>query len=235
MGTDEAHASNRGYTGRSLGTGRRCCSWQAHLRCRRLCILPCLARTVGPTAPGRWAGFGQPVRHLLSAKHLPRSTRRYRALADHRPCQCADERCLTWRPALLSRPAVHQLRAYARARRAGPDGLSSHSAASARAFAAARSALSLFHPSPDRLLEAVVFRPRPVGSDPARDPAWNRGRYLVEAVAHCAECHSARNLANAIGQSSRFAGGFDQEGAGYVPNIPKPALVNGHVLTWSGY
>ena len=60
---------------------------------------------------------------------------------------------------------------------------------------------------------------RPIGSDPARDPEWNRGRYLVEAVTHCAECHSARNLANAIVESSRFAGGYDQEGAGYVPNI----------------
>jgi mono/diheme cytochrome c family protein len=59
----------------------------------------------------------------------------------------------------------------------------------------------------------------PIERDPAHDQAWNRGRYLVEAVTHCAECHSARNLANAIRESSRFAGGYDQEGAGYVPNI----------------
>ncbi len=64
----------------------------------------------------------------------------------------------------------------------------------------------------------------PIGSDPAHDPAWNRGRYLVEAVAHCAECHSARNLANAIIESSRFAGGYDQEGAGYVPNITQAGI-----------
>jgi mono/diheme cytochrome c family protein len=66
----------------------------------------------------------------------------------------------------------------------------------------------------------------PINTDPAHDPEWNRGRYLVEAVAHCAECHSARNLANAIKESSRFAGGFDQEGAGYVPNIT-PAGIGG--------
>jgi mono/diheme cytochrome c family protein len=59
----------------------------------------------------------------------------------------------------------------------------------------------------------------PIDADPARDPAWNRGRYLVDAVAHCAECHSARNLMNAIKEPSRFAGGYDQEGTGYVPNI----------------
>ena len=66
----------------------------------------------------------------------------------------------------------------------------------------------------------------PINTDPVHDPEWNRGRYLVEAVAHCAECHSARNLANAIKESSRFAGGCDQEGAGYVPNIT-PAGIGG--------
>jgi mono/diheme cytochrome c family protein len=65
----------------------------------------------------------------------------------------------------------------------------------------------------------LYFDRRSINPDAAHDAAWNRGRYLVAAVAHCAECHSARNLANAIKESSRFAGGFDQEGAGYVPNI----------------
>jgi mono/diheme cytochrome c family protein len=55
--------------------------------------------------------------------------------------------------------------------------------------------------------------------DPARDEAWNRGQYLVEALGHCAECHSARNMLGAIKSSSRFAGGQDQEGVGFVPNI----------------
>jgi mono/diheme cytochrome c family protein len=59
----------------------------------------------------------------------------------------------------------------------------------------------------------------PIRPDPARGEAWNRGRYLVEAVGHCAECHSARNILDAIKPSSRFAGGQDQEGVGFVPNI----------------
>jgi mono/diheme cytochrome c family protein len=59
----------------------------------------------------------------------------------------------------------------------------------------------------------------PIRPDSAHDETWNRGRYLVEAVAHCAECHSARNMAGAIKRSSRFAGGQDQEGVGFVPNI----------------
>ena len=55
--------------------------------------------------------------------------------------------------------------------------------------------------------------------DPARSAAWNRGRYLVDAVAHCAECHSSRNIAGAIKEKTRFAGGRDPEGTGFIPNI----------------
>lgn len=55
--------------------------------------------------------------------------------------------------------------------------------------------------------------------DPGRPDAWNRGRYLVEAVAHCAECHSSRNVAGAIREETRFAGGPDPEGLGFAPNI----------------
>jgi mono/diheme cytochrome c family protein len=68
----------------------------------------------------------------------------------------------------------------------------------------------------------------PVPDEPERGDAWNRGHYLTEAVAHCAECHSTRNLAGAIKPEARFAGGPDQEGAGYVPNITPQAI--GH---WS--
>lgn len=55
--------------------------------------------------------------------------------------------------------------------------------------------------------------------DPKRDPAWNHGRYMVEAVAHCAECHSSRNIFGAIREKTRFAGGRDPEGTGFSPNI----------------
>ena len=64
----------------------------------------------------------------------------------------------------------------------------------------------------------------PILDDPSRDAAWNRGRYLTEALSHCAECHSTRDLLNAIKPSTRFAGGPDQEGAGFVPNITPRAI-----------
>jgi mono/diheme cytochrome c family protein len=51
---------------------------------------------------------------------------------------------------------------------------------------------------------------------------------LVEALGHCAECHSPRDMLGGIKSSGRYAGGPDQEGVGYDPNIT-PARI-GH---WS--
>src|SRR5260370_34720566 len=39
-----------------------------------------------------------------------------------------------------------------------------------------------------------------------RDAAWNRGAYLVEAMGHCGECHTPRNLAFALNNRQKFAG-----------------------------
>ena len=36
---------------------------------------------------------------------------------------------------------------------------------------------------------------------------WNRGAYLVEAAGHCGECHTPRNLMQALDQRHKFAGG----------------------------
>ena len=40
----------------------------------------------------------------------------------------------------------------------------------------------------------------------ARSPQWNRGAYLAEALAHCGECHSPRNVAFAVNNRKKFAG-----------------------------
>jgi mono/diheme cytochrome c family protein len=63
-------------------------------------------------------------------------------------------------------------------------------------------------------LDGQPFRP-----DPAKDAVWNRGAYLVEGPAHCAECHSPRNMLGGIVADQRFAGGIDVESKGRVPNI----------------
>lgn len=59
----------------------------------------------------------------------------------------------------------------------------------------------------------------PVVADAARPASWNRGHYLAEALGHCAECHSPRNLAGAIVAGKRYSGGPNPEGKGMVPNI----------------
>jgi mono/diheme cytochrome c family protein len=70
-------------------------------------------------------------------------------------------------------------------------------------------------------LDGVPFRP-----DPARSEAWNRGAYLVNGPAHCAECHSPRNAFGAIIEAQRFAGGPNPTGEGWVPNITPRGIGN---------
>jgi mono/diheme cytochrome c family protein len=39
-----------------------------------------------------------------------------------------------------------------------------------------------------------------------RSAEWNRGAYLVEALGHCGDCHTPRNLAQALDNRRKFAG-----------------------------
>jgi mono/diheme cytochrome c family protein len=39
-----------------------------------------------------------------------------------------------------------------------------------------------------------------------RNPEWNRGAYLVEALGHCGDCHTPRNLFFALDNRRKFAG-----------------------------
>jgi mono/diheme cytochrome c family protein len=68
-------------------------------------------------------------------------------------------------------------------------------------------------------LDGKPFRP-----DAGKDPAWNRGAYLVNGPGHCAECHSPRNFMGGIIESQRFAGGPEAVGDGFVPNITPKSL-----------
>ena len=42
--------------------------------------------------------------------------------------------------------------------------------------------------------------------DTSKGPEWNRGAYLAEALAHCGECHTPRNLAFALNNRRKFGG-----------------------------
>jgi mono/diheme cytochrome c family protein len=53
----------------------------------------------------------------------------------------------------------------------------------------------------------LLFVPtRPWEPSAAHDAAWNRGSYLAEALAHCGECHTPRNLVFATKSGRKFAG-----------------------------
>jgi len=57
-----------------------------------------------------------------------------------------------------------------------------------------------------------------IGIDKA-DAKLQRGRYLVEALGHCGECHTPRNLLGGLQKSQWLAGGPAPEGEGRTPNI----------------
>jgi mono/diheme cytochrome c family protein len=42
--------------------------------------------------------------------------------------------------------------------------------------------------------------------DADKSPEWNRGAYVTEALAHCGECHTPRNLAFALNNREKFGG-----------------------------
>jgi len=42
--------------------------------------------------------------------------------------------------------------------------------------------------------------------DTSKSAEWNRGAYLSEALAHCGECHTPRNVAFALNNRKKFAG-----------------------------
>jgi mono/diheme cytochrome c family protein len=66
----------------------------------------------------------------------------------------------------------------------------------------------------------LYFTEGPLAPDQSRSPEWNRGRYLVSAVSHCAECHTPRNFLGALDKARSFFGApLPGEGAKHAPNI----------------
>ena len=59
---------------------------------------------------------------------------------------------------------------------------------------------------------------RPIREQSAQ---WNRGAYLVEAAGHCGECHTPRNLLQAMDQRQKFAGGMAEGWIAYnITSVP---------------
>jgi mono/diheme cytochrome c family protein len=55
-------------------------------------------------------------------------------------------------------------------------------------------------------------------------PQEERGRYLAESLAHCAECHTPRNALGGLDRAKWMAGAPDPSAKGRVPNITPGAL-----------
>ena len=58
-------------------------------------------------------------------------------------------------------------------------------------------------------------------------PDLERGRYLVEALAHCGECHTPRNALGALDRNRWMAGAPNPSGSGTIPALTPDRL------TWS--
>lgn len=63
-----------------------------------------------------------------------------------------------------------------------------------------------------RVWNALFLRGRPAEARAADDPAWIRGRELVEGLGHCSACHSPRNLLGAERGGALHLGGGAADG-----------------------
>lgn len=74
-----------------------------------------------------------------------------------------------------------------------------------------------------RAWKMLNFEPGPLKPDPAKGAEWNRGRYLVEAVGHCGECHTPRTITGGLDRSKAYSGNPDGPDGKRIPNITPDA------------
>jgi mono/diheme cytochrome c family protein len=66
----------------------------------------------------------------------------------------------------------------------------------------------------------LYFHPHEFAPDPRQSAAWNRGAYLAEGPAHCAECHTPRNALGGEKTDQLYAGSPNLEKGGrFASNI----------------
>ena len=74
----------------------------------------------------------------------------------------------------------------------------------------------------------TLFNPRArLLADASQSPEWNRGRYLVEGLGHCGECHTPRNLLQARKSSAAYAGAIAQKWHAYNISSDKQTGIGG--------
>ncbi|WP_300514206.1 cytochrome c [Aliiroseovarius sp.] len=76
-----------------------------------------------------------------------------------------------------------------------------------------------------KLWRAAFLSPPSTEPVEGNDAVWNRGRELVEGAAHCAACHTGRNLAGARkSDTEHFKGSASLPGGGKAPGIDYDTL-----------
>ncbi|MGZ9004803.1 MAG: c-type cytochrome [Burkholderiales bacterium] len=69
----------------------------------------------------------------------------------------------------------------------------------------------------------MFFTSGPLAADPQLNAVQNRGRYLVQALGHCGECHTPRNALGAPRRDRALAGGKGPEDK-KIPNLTPTRL-----------
>ena len=69
---------------------------------------------------------------------------------------------------------------------------------------------------------ALYFRPGEFQAEPRQSADWNRGKYLVQGLGHCAACHSGRNFLGGTSLNTEFAGGLMPDATWYAPSLASP-------------
>ena len=65
----------------------------------------------------------------------------------------------------------------------------------------------------------VVWSPQTFISNPEQTEMWNRGAYIAQALAHCGECHTPRNLLGGLRSYLHFSGSKEGPEGELAPNI----------------
>lgn len=75
----------------------------------------------------------------------------------------------------------------------------------------------------------LFFTPGSSAETATRSARWQRGEYLVNALGHCGECHTPRNLLGAV-DNARYLQGNDEGPEGEA--VPSISRRNGGLLDW---
>jgi mono/diheme cytochrome c family protein len=69
---------------------------------------------------------------------------------------------------------------------------------------------------------ALFFNATPFEPEAGQSAAWNRGKYLVQGLGHCAACHSGRNVLGGTSTAAESGGSLMPDGAWYAPSLADP-------------